>query len=66
MSVTFPDNYGYTIHTPSAVHPLVLCLHFFKSFFAPSVYTRCTKINYKIVPVTSFNKYLHYGTRGNE
>ena len=21
------DNCGYTIHTPSAVHPLVLCLH---------------------------------------
>jgi len=38
----------------------------FLSFITPSVYTRCTKINYKIVPVTNFNKYLHYGTSGNE
>jgi len=24
------------------------------------------KINYKIVPETNFNKYLHYGTSGSE
>jgi len=30
------------------------------------VYTRCTKINYKIVPETNFNKYLDYGTSGND
>jgi len=41
-------------------------LNFFYSFIAHSVYTRCTKINYKIVPVTNFNKYLHCGTSGNE
>jgi len=41
-------------------------MSFFKSFIAHLVYTRCTKINYKIVPVTNFNKYLHYGTSGNE
>jgi len=39
---------------------------FFLSFIAPSVYTRCTKINYKTVPETNFNKYSHYGTSGNE
>ena len=39
---------------------------FFFSFIAPSVYTRCTKINYKIVPEINFNKFLHYGTSGNE
>ena len=37
-----------------------------KRFITQTVYTRCTRINYKIVPVTSFNKYLHYGTNGNE
>ena len=41
-------------------------LFFKKSFIAPSVYTRFTKINYKIVPETNSNKYLHYGTSGNE
>jgi hypothetical protein len=30
------------------------------------VYTVCTKINHTIVPVTSFNKYLEYGTSGTE
>jgi len=39
---------------------------FLWSFIAHSVYTRCTKINYKIVPETNFNKYLHYGTSGSE
>jgi len=27
--------------------------------------TRYTKINYKIVPETNFNKYLQYGTSGS-
>ena len=31
-------------------------MYFFLSFIAPSVYTRCNKINYKIVPETNFNK----------
>ena len=39
---------------------------FFYSFIAHSVYTRGTEINYKIVPETNFNKYLHCGTRGSE
>ena len=33
---------------------------------ATAVYTVCTRINYKTVPVTNFNKHLHYGTSGNE
>jgi len=41
-------------------------MSFFLSFIAPSVYTGCTKINYKIIPETNFNKYLYYGTSGNE
>jgi len=39
---------------------------FFKIFIAQRVYTGCACINYKIVPVTSLNKYLHYGTSGTE
>jgi len=35
---------------------------FLKSFFTQTVYTKCTRINYKIVPVTNFNKYVLYGT----
>jgi hypothetical protein len=34
----------------------------FKIFIAQRVYKECTRINYKIVPVTELNKYLHYGT----
>ena len=41
-------------------------LYFLYCFIAHSVYTRCTKINYKIVPETNFNKHLHYGTSGSE
>ena len=43
----------------------LVCLRdniFLKSHIAQTVYTACTGINCKIVPVTSFNKYLHYGT----
>jgi len=50
-------------------HTLGKCdvtLFFLKSFITQTVYTRCTRINYKIVPVTSFNKYVLYGTSGNE
>jgi len=35
-------------------------------FIVQRVYTVCTRINYKIVLVTNFNKYLHYGTSGTE
>jgi len=37
-----------------------------KIFIVHKVYTVCTRINYKIVPVTTFNKYLLYGTSGTE
>ena len=33
---------------------------------AQTVYTASTRINYKIVPVTNLNKYLHNGKRGTE
>jgi len=39
---------------------------FLKSFIAQKVHTVSTRINYKIVPVTKFSKYLHYGTSGTE
>ena len=35
---------------------------FFKRFISQTVHTVCTRRNYKIVPVTNLNKYLHYGT----
>ena len=46
------------------------CIAFFifkkKRFIAQAVYTVCARINYKNVPVTSLNKYLHCGTSGTE
>jgi hypothetical protein len=43
------------------------CQGFFLNIFiVQTVYTMCTRINYKIVPVTSLNKYLHYSTSGTE
>jgi len=39
---------------------------FVKGLIAQTVYTMYTKINYTIVPVTSFNKCLHNGTSGTE
>jgi len=39
---------------------------FLEIFIAQTVYTVCTRINYKIVAVNSLNKYLHCGTSGNE
>ena len=35
-------------------------------FFAQRIRTVGTRINYKRVPVTNLNKYLHYGTSGTE
>jgi len=35
---------------------------FVKGFISQTVYTACTKINYRVVPVTSLTKYLYYGT----
>ena len=34
---------------------------FLNSFIAQTVYTVCNRINYKIVCVTNFSKYVHYG-----
>jgi len=39
---------------------------FLKGFFSQTVYKVCAKINYKNVPETNLNKYLHYGTSGTE
>jgi len=41
-------------------------LRILKRFIAQGVYSVCIRINYKIVPVTNLNKYLHLGTNGNE
>jgi len=41
-------------------------LIFLKIFIAQTVYTACTRTNYKTVPVTNMNKYLHYGTSGTD
>jgi len=43
-----------------------LFYYFFIMFYCALVYTRFTKINYKTVPVTNFNKHLHYGASRNE
>jgi hypothetical protein len=39
---------------------------FLKRFTARTVYTECTRINYRIVPVNILKKYLHYNVRGTE
>jgi len=39
---------------------------FLKRFIAQTVHKVCTRINYKIVPVTNLNNYLHYGKSGTE
>ena len=41
-------------------------LGFLKRFIAQTAYRVCKRINYKIVPVTNLNKYLHYGTSVTE
>ena len=37
---------------------------FLKRFIRPTVYTRCTRMNCKIVPVTNSNRYVQYGASG--
>jgi len=37
---------------------------FLKRFIRQTVYTRCTRMNYKIVPVTDSNRYVQYGASG--
>jgi len=46
------------------INDLLFC--FLKRFIVQRVYTVCTRINYKIVPVTNLSKYLQYGTSGTE
>ena len=45
---------------------MYLFLFFLKRFSAQTVHTGCTRINYRTVLVTNFDKYLHYGTSGTE
>jgi len=47
-------------------YKVTVCSFFLKRFIAQRIYTVCTRINYKIVPVTNLNKYLEYGTSGTE
>jgi len=37
---------------------------FLKRFIRQTVYTRCTRTNCKIVPVTNSNRYVQYGASG--
>jgi len=46
--------------------PTFLFVFLKRDFITQTVYTECTRISYKIVPVNNFSKYLHYGTSGNE
>ena len=60
LSVLHKDDFTLSLRVPSD-------LSFFrKSFIAQTVHTVCTRIDYRIVPVTILNKYLHYGTSGTE
>jgi hypothetical protein len=59
------------MYTLSNIVPDISCaVHlvsvFLKRFIAHTVYTGCTRINYRIVPVNNLNKYLQYGTSGTE
>ena len=56
--------YKYT-HTNSYIHTYIhshIYIYFLKRLILQTVYTLCTRKNYKIVPLTNFTKYLHYGT----
>ena len=65
VAVTWSDTQFHLV--PRLVtHGTVAPFLFLKRFIAQRVYTVCTRINYRIVPVTSLNKYWHYGTRGTE
>jgi len=41
-----------------------IALFFLKRFIRQTVYTRCTRMNCKIVPVTNSNRYVQYGASG--
>jgi len=48
---------------------MTVCEHFpvhifLKRFIRPTVYTRCTRMNCKIVPVTNSNRYVQCGASG--
>ena len=53
-------------YSPYKAHDPYCHLFFLKRFTTQTVYTRCTKINYKIVSVTNLTKYVIYGTSKNE
>ena len=40
--------------------------YFLKRFIRQTLYTKCTRMNCKIVPVTNSNRYVQYGASGNE
>jgi len=42
----------------------VYVYHFLKRFIRQTVYTRCTRMNCKIVPVTNSNRNVQYGASG--
>jgi hypothetical protein len=45
---------------------LELKVKYFKEFYCTKSIHSVYRINYRIVPVSSFNKYLHDGTSGTE
>jgi len=50
----------------SNVKVLLTVLFFFKEVYFTRVYTACTRMCYKIVPVTNFNTCHHRNTGGAE
>jgi len=63
LSVLHKDDFTISLRVPND------CSFFLKKkkrFIVQTVYTVCTRINYKIVPVTNLNKNVHYGTRATE
>jgi hypothetical protein len=58
---------GRSVLCSASGYPSVISLCIFlKGFISHRVYTECTRINYKIIPVTNLNKYLQYGRSGTE
>jgi hypothetical protein len=63
MELTLHSPYTLVSFTKTTL-PLVYVyqitdLFFGKRSVAQTVYTVCTRINYRLVPVTNLNKYLH-------
>jgi len=55
LYINFPSSFGSTLRS-----------FFLKRHVAQTVHTVCTRINYRIVFVTNFSKYLQYGTSATE